>query len=62
MSERVSSWDEDFSDHYDEWSAHMSADIDFYVDLARGVDGPLVELGVAMDVSPSPSRWQQVVR
>lgn len=46
MSERVSSWDEDFSDRYDEWYGHMSADIDFYVGLARGVDGPLVELAI----------------
>lgn len=46
MIERGSSWDEGFSDHYEEWSAHMSADIDFYVELARRVDGPLVELAV----------------
>lgn len=46
MIERGSSWDEGFSDHYEEWSAHMSADIDFYVELARRVDGPLVEFAV----------------
>ncbi len=40
------SWDEAFSRHYDEWSAHMTADIAFYVELARQVDGPLVELAV----------------
>ena len=46
MSERVSSWHEDFSDLYDEWWPEMSADIEFYVNLARRVDGPLVELAV----------------
>ncbi|MGN9781133.1 class I SAM-dependent methyltransferase [Nonomuraea sp. ZG12] len=37
-------WDEAFASRYDEWSAHMTADIAFYVDLARAADGPLVEL------------------
>jgi SAM-dependent methyltransferase len=40
------SWDEAFSHRYDELSAHMTADIDFYVELAREADGPLVELAV----------------
>jgi SAM-dependent methyltransferase len=40
------SWDEQFADRYEEWSAHMTADIPFYVDLAREADGPLVELAV----------------
>ena len=40
------SWDEGFSRRYDEWSAQMTADIDFYVGLARKADGPLVELAV----------------
>jgi len=40
------SWDEAFSRRYDEWSAHMRADIAFYVELARRADGPLVELAV----------------
>jgi len=40
------SWDEQFGDRYEEWSAHMTADVDFYVDLARKADGPLVELAV----------------
>jgi SAM-dependent methyltransferase len=40
------SWDEAFADHYDEWSAHMTADIGFYVELAREADGPLVELAI----------------
>lgn len=40
------SWDETFSHRYDEWAADMTADIDFYVRLAREADGPLVELAV----------------
>ena len=40
------SWDEAFADRYDQWSAHMTADIAFYVDLARQADGPLVELAI----------------
>jgi ubiquinone/menaquinone biosynthesis C-methylase UbiE len=40
------SWNEAFADRYDEWSAHMTADVAFYVALARRVDGPLVEIAV----------------
>ena len=40
------SWDEEFANSYDEWSDHMTADIPFYVALARQADGPLVELAV----------------
>jgi len=40
------SWDESFGNRYEEWSAHMTADIDFYVGLALKADGPLVELAV----------------
>ena len=40
------SWDEAFAHRYDEWSAHMTADIGFYVELAREADGPVVELAV----------------
>ena len=29
------SWDEAFADRYEEWSAEMTADIAFYVALAR---------------------------
>jgi SAM-dependent methyltransferase len=39
-------WDEAFASRYDAWSAHMTADIAFYVDLARAADGPLVELAI----------------
>ena len=37
---------EAFARIYDRWSAHMTEDIPFYVDLARGVDGPVVELAI----------------
>lgn len=40
------SWDEGFADHYDAWSAPMTADVGFYVELAREAEGPLVELAV----------------
>jgi ubiquinone/menaquinone biosynthesis C-methylase UbiE len=40
------SWNEAFAERYDEWSAHMTADVAFYVALAREADGPLVELAV----------------
>jgi SAM-dependent methyltransferase len=40
------SWDEAFSRRYEEWSAGMTADIGFYVGLAREARGPLVELAV----------------
>lgn len=39
-------WDEAFANHYEAWSAHMTADIPFYVDLAREAKGPLVELAI----------------
>jgi ubiquinone/menaquinone biosynthesis C-methylase UbiE len=40
------SWDEGFARHYDEWSAQMTEDVPFYVQLAREAEGPLVELAV----------------
>jgi ubiquinone/menaquinone biosynthesis C-methylase UbiE len=40
------SWDEAFADRYEEWSAAMTADVAFYVQLAREADGPVVELAV----------------
>ena len=39
-------WDEAFARRYDEWSASMTEDVAFYVELAREADGPLVELAV----------------
>jgi SAM-dependent methyltransferase len=40
------SWDEGFAARYDEWSAEMTEDVPFYVELARDTDGALVELAV----------------
>ncbi|MEV1172551.1 class I SAM-dependent methyltransferase [Nonomuraea sp. NPDC049784] len=42
----ATTWDEAFANEYEEWSAHMVADVAFYVDLARETDGPLVELAI----------------
>jgi len=42
----MTSWPEEFALQYDEWSAPMTADIPFYVGLAREADGPIVELAV----------------
>ena len=39
-------WSEAFAGRYEEWSAQMTADIAFYVDLATGAHGPIVELAV----------------
>lgn len=41
----MSSYDA-FAPVYDEWAAHMTEDVPFYVGLAREAGGPLVELGV----------------
>jgi ubiquinone/menaquinone biosynthesis C-methylase UbiE len=41
----VSSYDP-FAPIYDEWAAHMTEDVPFYVELAREADGPVVELAV----------------
>ena len=40
------SWSEQFAKRYDEWAAHMTEDVPFYVELALEADGPLVELAV----------------
>jgi hypothetical protein len=52
------SWDEAFASRYDDWADHMTADVAFYVELAREADGPIVELAVgtgrvAIPVAPS---------
>lgn len=39
-------WNEAFTDRYDEWAAGMTRDIPFYVSLATEADGPIVELAV----------------
>jgi SAM-dependent methyltransferase len=40
------SWSEAFAERYDQWAAHMTEDVAFYVDLARGSTGPIVELAI----------------
>ncbi len=35
-----------FAACYDDWSAGMTEDVGFYVELAREADGPVVELAV----------------
>ncbi|HSM37976.1 MAG TPA: class I SAM-dependent methyltransferase [Candidatus Limnocylindrales bacterium] len=42
----MSTWDESFSDRYDEWAAEMVDDIPFYVGLAEESAGPIVELAI----------------
>jgi ubiquinone/menaquinone biosynthesis C-methylase UbiE len=39
-------WPDQFAESYEVWSARMTADIPFYVGLAREADGPLVELAI----------------
>jgi SAM-dependent methyltransferase len=39
-------WDEAFGNRYEEWSANMTADVSFYIELAREANGPLVELAI----------------
>jgi len=41
----VSAYD-GFAPIYDAWAADMTEDVDFYVELAREADGPVVELAV----------------
>ena len=58
------SWDEAFSDHYDEWAAAMTADVAFYVELAREAEGPLVELAVGngrVAIPVAQATGQQVI-
>src|SRR5437588_7010028 len=42
----MSNWYEAWADRYAEWSAGVTADVPFYVALAREADGPLVELAI----------------
>ncbi len=42
----MSSWYDAWADRYEDWTDGMSADVPFYVELARQADGPLVELAV----------------
>jgi SAM-dependent methyltransferase len=40
------SYPEIFAENYERWAADMTADVPFYVELAREADGPVVELAV----------------
>ena len=42
----MTTWPDQFAESYEVWSARMTADVPFYVQLAREADGPLVELAV----------------
>jgi SAM-dependent methyltransferase len=42
----MSSWYEGWADRYAEWTVDGTADVPFYVALAREADGLLVELAV----------------
>ena len=42
----MSSWYNAWADRYGDWSTSVTADVPFYVGLARDADGPLVELAV----------------
>ena len=58
------SWDEAFASRYVEWSSHMTADVGFYVELARTADGPLVELGIGnvrVAISVAQATGQRVI-
>jgi ubiquinone/menaquinone biosynthesis C-methylase UbiE len=44
--QRESTWPDAFAERYDEWSAHMTDDVAFYIGLAQEADGPIVELAV----------------
>jgi ubiquinone/menaquinone biosynthesis C-methylase UbiE len=39
-------WPEEFAKGYDQWTADVTADIDFYVGLALESEGPIVELAI----------------
>src|SRR2546421_8891165 len=42
----MSNWYDAWADRYAEWSTGVSADVPFYVELARETNGLLVELAV----------------
>src|ERR671924_823935 len=42
----MSSWYDAWADRYGDWSTGVTADVPFYVGLAREARGPLVELAV----------------
>jgi ubiquinone/menaquinone biosynthesis C-methylase UbiE len=51
------SWDEGFARRYEQWSAHMTADIPFYVALAQDAEGALVELAIGNGRVAIPLAW-----
>jgi hypothetical protein len=58
------SWDEMFAGRYEQWSAEMTADIAFYIALARQANGPLVELAVGdgrVAIPVAQATGQQVI-
>jgi SAM-dependent methyltransferase len=42
----MSNWYDAWADRYADWTGSVTADVPFYVGLARDADGPLVELAV----------------
>jgi hypothetical protein len=56
------SWGEAFADRYEEWSADMTADIPFYVELARNADGRQSSLRSGTDGSRSRSHKRPASR
>src|SRR6266550_143984 len=54
----MSNWYEAWADRYAEWSAGVTADVPFYVALAREADGLLVELAVGV----TSSTWARLSR
>jgi SAM-dependent methyltransferase len=60
----VTTWPDQFAESYEVWSARMTADIPFYVGLAREADGPLVELAVGngrVAIPVAKATGQQVI-
>ena len=47
------SWDEAFAHRYVEWSAHMTADVAFYVEMRAGLTEPSSSLPLGTAVLPS---------
>jgi hypothetical protein len=54
----MTTWDEAFAEHYDEWASGMKADVAFYVALAsEAPPGAIVELAICQPVR-SRSRFE----
>ena len=50
----MSSWYDSWADRYDERPTRVTADVPFYVALAREAEGPLVELAVGTGARCDP--------